>query len=48
MIKKIVFVFTLFALNSSINLMAQVPENAEDISPLLIGERFPEANLIDV
>ncbi len=28
--------------------MAQVPKNAEDISPLLIGERLPEANLLDV
>jgi peroxiredoxin len=48
MIKKIVFVFTLIALNSSTNLMAQVPINAEDISPLLIGESLPKANLLDV
>ena len=26
---------------------AQIPQNAEDISPLLIGETLPEASLLD-
>jgi peroxiredoxin len=32
---------------SSATLNAQVPQNAEDISPLLIGEKLPEAMLLD-
>ncbi len=32
---------TIFSVN------AQIPENPEDISPLLIGEKIPDSNLID-
>jgi len=48
MIRKLLFIFTLITLFFSNCVMAQVPKNAEDISPLLIGERLPEANLLDV
>ena len=48
MIRKLLFIFTLITLFFSNCIMAQVPKNAEDISPLLIGERLPEANLLDV
>jgi peroxiredoxin len=44
----IVVVCTLIALNVSTSLWAQVPDKAEDISPLLIGEQIPDANLLDV
>jgi len=48
MIRKLLFIFTLITLFFSNCIMAQVPKNAEDVSPLLIGERLPEANLLDV
>ncbi|WP_250433134.1 peroxiredoxin-like family protein [Hanstruepera flava] len=38
----------LFALFLSFTLFAQVPEKAEDISPLLIGEQLPDATLLNV
>ena len=38
----------LFALFLSLTLYAQVPEKAEDISPLLIEESIPNAKLLDV
>ncbi len=37
----------LLALFLSFSLFSQVPEKAEDISPLLIGETIPDANLWD-
>lgn len=43
--KTILFFLSLFIFT---NLNAQVPEKAEDISPLLIGEIIPEATLQDV
>ena len=36
------------ALIITASLQAQVPEKAEDISPLLIGESIPDATLLDV
>jgi peroxiredoxin len=42
--RSILIVFT-FCLSANIN--AQVPEKAEDISPLLIGETLPKASLRD-
>lgn len=39
--------FLALALIFSIVLTAQVPEEAEDISPLLIGENLPDAALVD-
>ena len=43
--KSFTLLLTLFL---SITLFAQVPEKAEDISPLLVGESIPNVNLIDV
>lgn len=48
MTRNLLFVFTIITLNFTTNLKAQVPMNAEDISPLLIGEQFPEANLLNI
>jgi len=36
-----------FILLSVFSIKAQIPENPEDISPLLIGEKLPDANLIN-
>ncbi|WP_223032794.1 peroxiredoxin-like family protein [Hanstruepera marina] len=41
--KSLSLLFTLFL---SFTLFAQVPEQAEDISPLLIGEQLPDARLL--
>lgn len=38
----------LFLLFINVSIFAQVPENPEDISPLLIGEKLPDAQLVDV
>ena len=40
--------FLMLALFLSLNVFAQVPEKAADISPLLIGESIPNAKLLDV
>ena len=32
---------------TTFSLSSQVPEKAEDVSPLLVGETIPNANLID-
>lgn len=48
MTRKLLFVFTIIGLNFTTSLKAQVPMNAEDISPLLIGEQIPEANLLNI
>ena len=37
----------LFLIIGSTTLNAQIPQNAEDISPLLIGETLPETTLLD-
>lgn len=42
---KVLLTFLCFSCVSNTN--AQVPEKAEDISPLLIGEILPKANLVD-
>ncbi|TYA53117.1 peroxiredoxin-like family protein [Formosa maritima] len=47
MTKKIFFVFTIFTFTLVSHIQSQVPEKAEDISPLLIGEKIPEAKLTD-
>ncbi len=39
-----ILLFTLFIV---VSINAQAPKNAEDISPLLIGEKIPEAMLLD-
>ncbi len=36
-----------FILLNIFSVQAQIPENPEDISPLLIGEKLPDINLID-
>jgi peroxiredoxin len=41
-------VLTIFALSVVVLCKAQLPERAEDISPLLIGEIVPDATLIDL
>lgn len=46
LIKKNHLFLLLFAL-STISLTAQIPENAVDISPLLIGENLPNSKLLD-
>ena len=43
--KTLSYIFLLLISTSIIT--AQVPENAEDISPILIGETIPEATLLD-
>lgn len=48
MTKKTIILFALIAMNFSMHLYAQVPDKAEDISPLLIGEQIPNASLFDV
>jgi peroxiredoxin len=48
MTRTLLFAFTFFALNFSLTLQSQVPNKAEDISPLLIGEQIPDAQLLDV
>lgn len=47
MLKKILFICTVFGFSQVTKAQSQVPNNAEDISPLLIGERIPNANLLD-
>lgn len=48
MTKKTLLVFAFLTLTFITNMHSQVPKNAEDISPLLIGEQIPEATLLDV
>lgn len=40
-------VFAVFCFSCTSSTLAQVPERAEDISPLLIGEKLPNTNLRD-
>ncbi|GAA3773692.1 peroxiredoxin-like family protein [Corallibacter vietnamensis] len=47
MTNKILILFAFIAVTAVNTINAQVPSNAEDVSPLLIGERVPEATLID-
>lgn len=47
MTNKILILFAFIAVTTINTINAQVPSNAEDVSPLLIGERVPEATLID-
>jgi peroxiredoxin len=47
MTKKLLFVFTILTSTFIANAQSQIPEKAEDISPLLIGEQIPEAQLLD-
>ncbi|WP_417290367.1 peroxiredoxin-like family protein [Corallibacter sp.] len=47
MTNKILILFAFIAVTIINTINAQVPSNAEDVSPLLIGERVPEATLID-
>lgn len=42
-VKKLITIFALFFLITSAK--AQLPEKAEDISPLLIGEKIPSASI---
>lgn len=39
---------TIFALAFTTGLIGQIPEKAEDISPLLVGEIFPDVEIIDI
>src|SRR5690554_5506850 len=48
MTKQILSLFTFLALMQVAHVQSQVPFKAEDISPLLIGEQVPNANLLDV
>lgn len=45
--KKASFSFLFFVLTLSTSLQAQLPEKAEDVSPLLIGEVMPDHELVD-
>ncbi|WP_418510972.1 peroxiredoxin-like family protein [Corallibacter sp.] len=47
MTNKILILFAFIAVTTINTINAQVPSNAEDVSPLLIGERVPQATLID-
>ena len=46
--RKNLFIASVFAFLFSTGTQAQVPEKAEDISPLLIGETLPNAKLFNV
>ncbi|PWI31074.1 antioxidant AhpC [Flavobacteriaceae bacterium LYZ1037] len=46
--KKLLFICTIFGITHATKAQSQIPNKAEDISPLLIGERIPNANLLDV
>lgn len=40
-------VLSIFCISCATGIKAQTPKNAEDISPLLIGETLPDAKLVD-
>lgn len=44
---KVFFLTILFAMALNTGLNAQIPENAEDIAPLLVGETFPDVKVTD-
>lgn len=44
--KKFPVLTLLFTIISGLNLMAQIADKAEDISPLLIGEKIPDITLV--
>jgi len=48
MTKNLLLIFTILSITYVSTAQSQVPEKAEDISPLLIGERVPDANLLNV
>lgn len=45
--KRLLYLIRIIGVFITINAIAQLPENAENISPLLIGERVPEIELLN-